>query len=169
LLSARLLDLAGQSNADQSVVRLELLQGVGRIVDEGETGCLSTTELGLETELWKESSQHRHVPTRLRILTYNIDLGNCGLVQLSELPSEFILGDVGAVWVKNVAATTLAIDSIARDSADVHDHLLAAQQRVTNELARAQRYGLVGHLVVGFGFFAIETMKFFKRCDGCGS
>jgi len=107
LLSAGLLDLAGQSNTNQSVVRLELLQGIGRIVDESETGCLATTELGLETE--------------------HVDLGNGRLVHLSELCAEVILGDVCAVGVKNV-----------------DNHLLSAQKRVTNELARAQRYGLVG-------------------------
>ena len=46
---------------------LEFLQCLGRIVDEGKTGRLSTTKLGLETE--------------------NIDLVLVGLVELSKLCS----------------------------------------------------------------------------------
>lgn len=61
---------------------LELLQGLGRIVDEREASCLSTTELCLETE--------------------NVDLVLVGLVHLGELATEFIFGDVGAVWVEDV-------------------------------------------------------------------
>ena len=56
---------------------LEFLQRLGRIVDEGETGCLSTTILSLETE--------------------NIDLVFAGLVYFGKLASELVLGDVGAV------------------------------------------------------------------------
>lgn len=63
LLSAGLLNLVGKSDTDQSVVRLEFLEGLWRIVNEGETGCLSTTELSLESE--------------------NVDLVLVGLVELS--------------------------------------------------------------------------------------
>jgi len=82
LLSAGLLDLRRKSNTDQSVVWLELLQGFRRIVHEGETGCLATTELSLETK--------------------DVDLVLVGLVHLGELATEFILGDVGTVGVEDV-------------------------------------------------------------------
>jgi len=106
LLSAWLLNLVGESNTNQSVMGLELLQGFWGIVDESETSCLSATELSLETE--------------------NVDLVLVGLVHFGELASEFILGDVGSVWVE-----------------DINDHLLSAEEGVANELARAQCYGLL--------------------------
>lgn len=81
-MSAGLLDLVGETDTDESVVWLELLKGFWGIVDEGETGSLSTTELGLETE--------------------DVYLVLVGLVELSELLSELILGDVGSVWVEDV-------------------------------------------------------------------
>jgi hypothetical protein len=46
LLSAGLLNLRGNTDTDQSVVGLELLQCLWGVVDESETSCLSTTELG---------------------------------------------------------------------------------------------------------------------------
>jgi len=106
LLSAGLLNLVRESNTDQSVVWLEFLQGLGRVVNQGETSCLSTTKLGLQTE--------------------NIDLVLVGLVELGELGSEFVLGDVGTVWVE-----------------DINNHLLAAEEGVANELARSQSNGLL--------------------------
>jgi hypothetical protein len=63
-------------------VRLELLQRLGRIVDQRKTSCLSTTILCLETE--------------------NVDLVFVGLVHFGELATEFILGDVGSVWVEDI-------------------------------------------------------------------
>jgi len=81
-LPGSLLDLAGHADTDQSVVRLELLHGLGRVVDEGEAGALATTELGAETE--------------------DGDLVLGGLVELGELLAELILGDVGAVGVEDV-------------------------------------------------------------------
>lgn len=82
LLSAGLLDLVGQADADQAVVRLELLHGLGRVVDKGEAGGLAATELGAQTE--------------------DGDLVLAGLVEAGELVTELILGDVGAVGVQNV-------------------------------------------------------------------
>ena len=64
---------------------LKLLQGFWRIVDERETSCLSTAVLCLQTE--------------------NIDLVLVGLVHVGELGSEFILGDVGTIRVKDVTIT----------------------------------------------------------------
>lgn len=81
-MSGSLLDLVGEADADESVVGLELLQGLGGVVDEGEAGALSTTELGAETE--------------------DGDLVLVGLVELGELVAELILGDVGAVGVEDV-------------------------------------------------------------------
>jgi hypothetical protein len=87
LLSAGLLNLRCNSDANQSVVRLELLQGLGRVVDQGESGGLSTTELRLETE--------------------NVDLVLAGLVEFGQLASEVVLGDVGTVGVEDVTTGSL--------------------------------------------------------------
>lgn len=84
LLSAGTLDLGGKANTDQPVVRLELLHGLGGIVDEGEAGGLATTELGAETK--------------------DIDLVLGSLVEGSELVAEVLLGDVGTAGVEDVTA-----------------------------------------------------------------
>jgi hypothetical protein len=132
-LSAGLLDLRGLANANQSVVWLKLLQCLWGVVDECETSCLSTTELSSQTE--------------------NIDLVLAGLVEFGKLGSELVLGDVGTVGVEDITATSLechsklAIPSIFSSSscssprtrwANLHDHLLAAEERVANELASSQ-------------------------------
>lgn len=61
---------------------LELLHGLGGVVDKTESSGLATTELGAETE--------------------DGDLVLAGLVQASELLAELILGDVGTVGVQDV-------------------------------------------------------------------
>lgn len=82
LLSGSLLDLLSQTVSDQSVSWLELL-GVGNgLVDQTETGGLATTELGSEAE--------------------NGNSVLVSLVNLSQLLSQLILGDVSSVWVQNV-------------------------------------------------------------------
>jgi hypothetical protein len=63
-------------------VRFEFLQCFGRVIDQGETSCLSTTELGLETE--------------------NVDLVLVGLVEFRKLGSQVVLGDVGTVGVEDI-------------------------------------------------------------------
>lgn len=68
-------------------MRLEFLQGFWGIVDESETSCLSTTELCLKTE--------------------DINLVLVGLVELGELASEIVLGDVGSVWVEDITIIVL--------------------------------------------------------------
>lgn len=82
MLSAGLLNLLGQADADQAVVGLELLHGLGGVVDESKASGLATTELGAKTE--------------------DGDLVLASLVQAGELLAELILGDVGAVGVQNV-------------------------------------------------------------------
>lgn len=82
LLSAGLLDLGGLAVADESVVGLELLHGLGGVVDESEASGLATTVLGAETE--------------------DRDLVLVGLVELCELGAQLILGDVGTVGVEDV-------------------------------------------------------------------
>lgn len=82
LLSGSLLDLLSQTVSDQSVSWLKLL-GVGNgLVDQTETGGLATTELGSEAE--------------------NGNSVLVSLVNLSQLLSQLILGDVSSVWVQNV-------------------------------------------------------------------
>ena len=82
LLAGSLLDLGSGTNADETVVRLELLQGLGGVVDESEAGALTTTVLRAETE--------------------DGDLVLVGLVQVGQLLAELVLGDVGAVGVEDV-------------------------------------------------------------------
>lgn len=61
---------------------LELLHGLGGVVDKGETGGLAATELCPETE--------------------DVDLLLGGLVHASKLLTEIILGDVGTAGVEDV-------------------------------------------------------------------
>lgn len=82
LLSAGLLDLSSGTDADQAVVRLELLQGLVGVVDEGEASALATTVLSAETE--------------------DGDLVLVGLVQLGELLAELVLGDISTIGVEDV-------------------------------------------------------------------
>lgn len=97
LLSGSLLDLLSQTVSDQSVGWLESL-GVGdRLVDQTETSGLTTTELGSET---KDGNS---------VLL--------SLVDLSQLLTELVLGDVSQVWVQ-----------------DVEDELLSGQQWVGDNL-----------------------------------
>lgn len=84
LLPAGLLDLACESDAHQPVVGLELLHGLGGVVDEGEAGGLAATELRAEAE--------------------DADLVLAGLVHARELLPELVLGDVGAAGVEDVTA-----------------------------------------------------------------
>lgn len=83
LLPAGLLDLARHAVSHQPVVGLELLHRLGGVVEESKAGALATTEVCPETE--------------------DGDILLLGLVQLSELAAELVLGDVGAVGVEDVA------------------------------------------------------------------
>lgn len=82
LLAGSPLALGGIAVPYQAVLRLELLQVIMRVVDEGETSGLATTKVGAETE--------------------NGDGGLVGLVELSELGPEVFLGDVGTSGVEDV-------------------------------------------------------------------
>lgn len=105
LLSRWLLNLLSQTVSDQSVSWLESL-GVGNgLVDQTETSGLSTTELGSETK------------DRDSVLV--------GLVQLRQLLSQLVLGDVSSVWVQ-----------------DVNDKLSSGQQRVGDNLSSSDSNGV---------------------------
>lgn len=82
LLPAGLLDLGGLADTHQPVAGLELLEGLGRVVDQGEAGGLATTELSPQAE--------------------DADLVLGGLVHGRKLLTELILGDVGAGRVQDV-------------------------------------------------------------------
>jgi hypothetical protein len=82
LLAGGLLDLVGDTDTDETVVGLELLQGLGGVVDQSEAGGLATTVLRAETE--------------------HGDLVLVGLVQVGQLLAELVLGDVRAVGVEDV-------------------------------------------------------------------
>lgn len=61
---------------------LELLHGLGGVIDEGEASGLATTELGAETE--------------------DVDLVLGGLVEGGQLLAELVLGDVRTVGVEDI-------------------------------------------------------------------
>lgn len=133
---------------------LEFLQCLGRIVHKSESGCLSTTILSLQTK--------------------DVDLVLVGLVHLCKLATEFIFGDVGAVWVEDITIRMTSLELVSPASlfpsillcphicqsrgdridgqANLHDHLLAAEKRVSNELARTQgnrvRRHAIDHLAI---------------------
>lgn len=83
LRSARPLRPLRHLVSDESVLRLELLEGLVGLVDEGEAGAFAAAELRPEAE--------------------DGDLVLGGLVQLAELLPQLVLGDVGAVGVEDVA------------------------------------------------------------------
>jgi hypothetical protein len=82
LLSGGLLDLGSGTDTDETVVRLELLQGLSGVVDQGEASALATTVLRAEAE--------------------DGDLILVGLVETGELVAQLILGDVGTVGVEDI-------------------------------------------------------------------
>lgn len=98
LLSRALLDLLSQAVSNQSVGWLESLSVSDRLVDQTETGRLSTTEVGSETE--------------------NRDSVLVSIVQVRQLLSQLVLGDVSSVWVQ-----------------DVNDELSSGQQWVGDNLS----------------------------------
>ena len=79
LLPASLLDFGGQADANQAVVRLELLHSLRAVVDQSKAGCLAATKLCPQTK--------------------NIDLVFGGLVEGSQLVAELVLCDVGTTGV----------------------------------------------------------------------
>lgn len=105
LLSGGLLDLLSQTVSHQSVSRLESLGVSNRLVDQTKTGRLSSTKLSSETE--------------------NGDGVLVGLVQLRQLLSQLVLGDVGSVRVQ-----------------DVDDELSSGQQRVGDNLSGSNSNGV---------------------------
>ena len=82
LLPARLLNLGRLPVSHQPVPRLELLHGLGGVVDEREAGALAATILCPEAEARDDV------------------LGR--LVEFAELLAEFVLGHVRAVGVEDV-------------------------------------------------------------------
>lgn len=82
LLSRGTLDLGRLAVADQAVSGLEVLHGLGGVVEEGEAGALAATVLRAETE--------------------DGHLVLVGLIEAGELLAELVLGDVGARWVEDV-------------------------------------------------------------------
>ena len=83
-MPASLLNLAGHAVPYEPVVGFEFLHRLGRVVDKGKAGAFAATEVCLETE--------------------DGDIILLGLVELAELTTEFVLGNVGAVGVEDVAA-----------------------------------------------------------------
>ena len=92
LLPGGLLDLGGHAVSDEPVAGLELLHGLGGVVDEGKAGALATTEVCLEAE--------------------DGDIVLLGLVELTELATELVLGDVGAVGVEDIPVGKKSIISM---------------------------------------------------------
>ena len=92
MLSAGTLGLDTLADTDETVQGLELLQSLGGVVDEGEASGLAATEVGAETE--------------------DLDLVLLGLVEGTELLTEFILGDVGAAGVEDVPAEDMLVNNV---------------------------------------------------------
>lgn len=97
LLARGLLDLFGITVPDKAVVGLKLLEGVVGVVDQSKTSGLSATELGAETE--------------------DGDLVFVGLVQLSKLAAELILGNVGSIRVEDITIQSQGCSLVYR----IHD------------------------------------------------
>jgi hypothetical protein len=76
-------------------VRLELLEGLRRIVDESKAGALAATKLGLETE--------------------DGDLIFGGLVKLAQFLSELILGDIRSVGVEDITVFAFFIRQLLKE------------------------------------------------------
>ena len=85
LLAGGLLDLGGGTDTDETVVRLELLQGLNGVVDERKAAGLSTTEVGPQAE--------------------DADLLLGSLVQLGESLAEVGLCDAGVARVEDVTGS----------------------------------------------------------------
>ena len=93
LLSAGTLDLLAHADAHEAVQGLELLHGLGGVVDEGEAAGLAATELGAQAEA--------------------LHLVLAGLVHAAQLVAELVLGDVGAAGVEDVTVTiTMSANTI---------------------------------------------------------
>ena len=75
--------------SDEAVLGLELLGSLKRIVDQGETGSLATTELGLVAKAE--------------------DNFLLSLVHLGELLTKFILGNIGTAGMNNINDHLLAL------------------------------------------------------------
>jgi hypothetical protein len=71
-----------------------------------------------------------------------------GLVQLTELATELVLGNVRAVGVEDIAAQNPSARSstmVCPVCLHLHNHLTASEEGVADELARAQSNLRVGH------------------------
>jgi hypothetical protein len=114
LLSAGLLDLLGSTDADETVARLELLQSLSGVVDESKASALATTVLCAEAE--------------------DGNLVLVGLVQVGELLTELIFGDVGAVGVQDVPIIShqypVELDRFVRLNVDISNSSSFFSRRV---------------------------------------
>jgi hypothetical protein len=75
--------IRGRLNTYQAVLGLELLHGLGGVVDQGETSRLTTTKLCPQTE--------------------DADLLGGSLVHGGKLLAEILLGNAGLAWVEDIA------------------------------------------------------------------
>lgn len=131
-MPAGLLDLGSHAVPDEPIVGFELLHRLGGVVDQSKAGALAATVVRPETE--------------------DGDIVLLGLVELGELATEFVLGDVGAVGVENVAGVgcqkqmpfPIRLITAAAD-ADLHDHLATTEEGVADKLARAQSDLRISH------------------------
>lgn len=98
------------------------------VSDQAVDGLESLHSLG---GLVDESESGASATTELGLDTEDGNLLLAGLVQLGEAITELILGDVGPVGVQ-----------------DVNDHLLAAKERVGDELASTQDDVRISHIDV---------------------
>jgi hypothetical protein len=95
------------------------------------------------------------------------DIVLLGLVQLTELATELVLGNVCAVGVEDIAVVipsdSILLNLCARQFLHLHDHLTTSEERVADELARAQSNLRVGH--VGKIRPAARQLDRVHKCD----
>jgi len=109
LLAGGLLNLGCLSESNKTVVGFEFFKSVIRVVNQCEPSRLATSILCAETK--------------------NGDLVLVGLVQLSELGPEIVLGDIRSVGVENV-----------------DNHLLPSKKGIADELTSSQGNLRVRHV-----------------------
>lgn len=156
---------------------LELLHRLGRVVNQGEAGGLAATELCPET---KDADLVLLGLVHAGELVAELLLGDVGAVRVENVTACAKEPESATLHPPNTFAESLfrlscfgrskwpevrdrcgAIDGnemqAGSEIGDSHDHLLATEQRVADELARAQRDRRVGVGHLG-GLMAVDVV-----------
>jgi hypothetical protein len=146
LLSARFLDLRRSTNSDQSVVWLELLHRLVRIVDECKACALSSAILCSEAE--------------------DAHLVFISLVEFCEFAAEFVFGDIGSVRVEDITVDSRICQLIARTDSKVVAQLVinVTYTTICRLLSSWLRMNLRVRRVTGASRSAILAESQTRRC-----